>query len=71
MIALSAVEAQLVRLAVGRRDLALRAAEQQFAADVKPVLDVHQVIDGEFVGQDDGSVALVAAFASPPEAAPR
>lgn len=57
-IALSAVEAQLVRLAVGRRDAVIRAAEAQFKADVAVVLDAHGVSDGTFVGGEDGSVTL-------------
>lgn len=60
-IALSPVEAQVIRLAVGRRDAAIRVAEAQFRADVAVVLTAHQVTDGEFVGSEDGSVTLVPA----------
>ena len=59
------MEAQLVRLAIGRRDAAVRAAHAQFQADVRVILDAHGVTDGKFVGEADGSVALVPASSAP------
>lgn len=60
MIQLSALEAQVVRLAVGRRDAVIRGAEAQFKQDVAIVLAYHNVTDplARFVGSEDGSVVI-------------